>query len=104
SMMITPPPISTPLPYTTLFRSQLQAVIAACHASAGQAADTDWRVIARVYGQLARIAPSPVVELNRAVAVGMADGPAAGLALLDSDRKSTRLNSSHVAISYAVFW
>jgi RNA polymerase sigma-70 factor (ECF subfamily) len=63
---------------------QLQAVIAACHASAGQAADTDWRVIASVYGQLARIAPSPVVELNRAVAVGMAEGPAAGLALLDS--------------------
>jgi RNA polymerase sigma-70 factor (ECF subfamily) len=63
---------------------QLQAVIAACHAGAGTAAGTDWRVIARVYGQLARIAPSPVVELNRAVAVGMADGPAAGLALLDS--------------------
>jgi RNA polymerase sigma-70 factor (ECF subfamily) len=63
---------------------QLQAVIAACHASAEKAADTDWPVIARVYGQLARVAPSPVVELNRAVAVGMADGPAAGLALLDS--------------------
>ncbi len=54
---------------------QLQAVIAACHASAEKAADTDWPVIARVYGQLARIAPSPVVELNRAVAVGMAHGP-----------------------------
>ena len=54
---------------------QLQAVIAACHASADKPADTDWPVIARVYGQLARINPSPVVELNRAVAVGMAQGP-----------------------------
>jgi RNA polymerase sigma-70 factor, ECF subfamily len=63
---------------------QLQAVIAACHARAATAAGTDWPLIARVYGQLARIAPSPVVELNRAVAVGMAQGPAAGLALLDS--------------------
>ena len=61
---------------------QLQAAIASCHASAGKAADTDWQMIARVYGQLARIAPSPVVELNRAVAVGMAQGPEAGLALL----------------------
>jgi len=63
---------------------QLQAVIAACHAGARASGDTDWGVIARVYGQLARISPSPVVELNRAVAVGMADGPAAGLALLDA--------------------
>jgi len=63
---------------------QLQAVIAACHAGAGKAADTDWPVIARVYGQLGRINPSPVVELNRAVAVGMAQGPDAGLALLDA--------------------
>ncbi|HEY3878192.1 MAG TPA: RNA polymerase sigma factor [Trebonia sp.] len=63
---------------------QLQAVIAACHARAVTLADTDWPLIARVYGQLARITPSPVVELNRAVAVGMAQGPAAGLALLDS--------------------
>jgi len=63
---------------------QLQAVIASCHASADKAADTDWPVIARVYGQLGRINPSPVVELNRAVAVGMAQGPEAGLALLDA--------------------
>ena len=63
---------------------QLQAVIAACHASADKPADTDWPVIARVYGQLGRINPSPVVELNRAVAVGMAQGPDAGLALLDA--------------------
>jgi RNA polymerase sigma-70 factor (ECF subfamily) len=63
---------------------QLQATIAACHASAARAAQTDWQAIARLYGQLARRTPSPVVELNRAVAVGMADGPAAGLALVDA--------------------
>jgi RNA polymerase sigma-70 factor, ECF subfamily len=63
---------------------QLQAAIAACHASAARAADTDWQMIARLYGQLAQVAPSPVVELNQAVAVGMADGPAAGLARLDA--------------------
>ena len=63
---------------------QLQAAIAACHAGAAEAADTDWPMIARLYGQLAQVAPSPVVELNQAVAVGMADGPAAGLARLDA--------------------
>ncbi|HEX3515211.1 MAG TPA: sigma-70 family RNA polymerase sigma factor [Trebonia sp.] len=63
---------------------QLQAAIGACHASAACAAQTDWPAIARLYGQLARLTPSPVVELNRAVAVGMADGPAAGLALVDA--------------------
>ena len=61
----------------------LQAEIAACHARAGAAADTDWSRIADLYGELARIMPTPVVELNRAVAVGMAKGPAAGLALAD---------------------
>jgi RNA polymerase sigma factor (sigma-70 family) len=61
----------------------LQAEIAACHARAGAAADTDWSRIADLYGELARIIPTPVVELNRAVAVGMAKGPAAGLALAD---------------------
>jgi RNA polymerase sigma-70 factor (ECF subfamily) len=75
---------------------QLQAVIASCHASAETAAGTDWAVIARVYGQLARIAPSPVVELNRAVAVGMAQGPAAGLALLDSLAASGTLAGYHL--------
>jgi RNA polymerase sigma-70 factor (ECF subfamily) len=63
---------------------QLQAAIAACHASAASAANTDWRAIARLYGELAAVTRSPVVELNRAVAVGMADGPAAGLALVDA--------------------
>jgi RNA polymerase sigma-70 factor (ECF subfamily) len=75
---------------------QLQAVIASCHASAGKAADTDWTMIARVYGQLARISPSPVVELNRAVAVGMAQGPEAGLALMDSLAESGALAGYHL--------
>jgi RNA polymerase sigma factor (sigma-70 family) len=64
-------------PYT------LQAAIAACHARAATAEATDWQRIAALYGELARVAPSPVVELNRAVAVGMAEGPAAGLALVE---------------------
>ncbi|MGH3297039.1 MAG: RNA polymerase sigma factor [Trebonia sp.] len=63
---------------------RLQATIAACHAGAARAEQTDWAAIARLYGQLAVLTPSPVVELNRAVAVGMADGPAAGLALVDA--------------------
>ncbi|HEX6417037.1 MAG TPA: RNA polymerase sigma factor [Acidimicrobiales bacterium] len=67
----------SPGPYT------LQAAIAACHARARAAADTDWARIADLYGALARVSPSPVVELNRAVAVSMASGPAAGLALVD---------------------
>jgi RNA polymerase sigma-70 factor (ECF subfamily) len=62
---------------------QLQAAIAALHAQAERAEDTDWTQIALLYAELARLHPSPVVELNRAVAVAMADGPAAGLELLD---------------------
>ncbi|MDL4815383.1 RNA polymerase sigma factor [Actinomadura sp. OS1-43] len=62
----------------------LQAAIAACHAQAASAEDTDWAQIASLYGILARVAPSPIVELNRAVAVGMADGPERGLALVDA--------------------
>ena len=61
----------------------LQAAIAACHARAFAAPDTDWSRIAALYERLARLAPSPVVELNRAVAVAMASGPAAGLQLVD---------------------
>jgi RNA polymerase sigma factor (sigma-70 family) len=61
----------------------LQAAIAACHARAKKPDDTNWAQIAALYADLARIAPSPIVELNRAVAVGMADGPAAGLAIVD---------------------
>jgi RNA polymerase sigma-70 factor (ECF subfamily) len=57
---------------------QVQAAIAACHATAATPADTDWQEIAVLYGELRRMTGSPVVELNRAVAVAMADGPAAG--------------------------
>ncbi|MBI2781993.1 MAG: RNA polymerase sigma factor [Chloroflexi bacterium] len=63
---------------------QVQAAIAALHDTAPTAAATDWREIAALYGRLARLAPSPVIELNRAVAIAMAEGPAAGLALLDA--------------------
>ena len=62
----------------------LQAAIAACHARARQAADTDWVRIAALYASLAQVMPSPVVELNRAVAQGMAHGPEAGLALVEA--------------------
>jgi RNA polymerase sigma-70 factor (ECF subfamily) len=62
---------------------QLQAAIAACHSAAARATDTDWMEIAALYIALARWEPSPVVHGNRAVAVAMAEGPAAGLAVLD---------------------
>jgi RNA polymerase sigma-70 factor (ECF subfamily) len=62
---------------------QIQAAIAACHATATKAADTDWPQIAGLYGELEQVTPSPVVRLNRAVAVSMVDGPAAALVLLD---------------------
>jgi RNA polymerase sigma-70 factor, ECF subfamily len=62
---------------------QVQAAIAACHAEALQAGDTDWAQIALLYGELGKFVASPVVELNRAVAVAMADGPEAGLVLVD---------------------
>jgi RNA polymerase sigma-70 factor (ECF subfamily) len=70
---------------------QLQAAIAACHADAATAADTDWRQIAALYGELLRFDPSPVIEANRAVAVAYAEGPAAGLAILDTLAASSRL-------------
>ncbi|GAA4089993.1 RNA polymerase sigma factor [Actinomadura miaoliensis] len=75
---------------------QVQAAIAACHATAATPADTDWRQIAALYARLARMAPSPVVELNRAVAVGMAEGPAAGLAVADALAASGRLAGYHL--------
>ena len=62
---------------------QVQAAIAACHATAESFDATDWHEIASLYELLAEVAPSPVVELNRAVAVAMADGPVAGLELLE---------------------
>jgi len=73
----------------------LQAEIAACHARAHRFDLTDWRRIAALYGALAVVQPSPVVELNRAVAVGMADGPAAGLALADRLLHDDRLDGYH---------
>ncbi len=63
---------------------QIQAAIVACHATAPSAAATDWIQIAALYDRLSYVAPSPVVELNRAVAVAMADGPAAALAIVES--------------------
>ncbi|HVR47315.1 MAG TPA: RNA polymerase sigma factor [Candidatus Binatia bacterium] len=74
----------------------LQAAIAACHARAATADATDWRRIAALYGALATIAPSPVVELNRAVAVGMAYGPQAGLDIVDELRDEPALRTYHL--------
>jgi RNA polymerase sigma-70 factor, ECF subfamily len=74
----------------------LQASIAACHARALGAAETDWRRIAELYGALGALAPSPVVELNRAVAVAMAEGPAAGLALVDALAGEPALRGYHL--------
>jgi RNA polymerase sigma-70 factor (ECF subfamily) len=73
----------------------MQAAIAACHARARTAADTDWPRIAALYDALAELMPSPVVELNRAVAVGMAFGPAAGLELVDALASEPSLKSYH---------
>jgi RNA polymerase sigma-70 factor (ECF subfamily) len=70
---------------------QLLAAIAVCHATAPTAEDTDWAEIAALYGRLNRMAPSPVVALNRAVSVAMADGPAAGLPLVDQIEQSGAL-------------
>lgn len=74
----------------------LQAAIAACHARAATAEATDWPRIAALYAELARVTPSPVVELNRAVAVGMAAGPAAALALVDALRDTPALARYHL--------
>ncbi|KVA29102.1 RNA polymerase sigma factor [Burkholderia ubonensis] len=73
----------------------LQAALAACHARARQASETDWAQIVALYDALAEVAPSPVVELNRAVAVGMAFGPAAGLELVDALRDDPALARYH---------
>jgi RNA polymerase sigma-70 factor, ECF subfamily len=75
---------------------QLQAAIAACHVTAAHAADTDWAQIALLYERLARLVPSPVVELNRAVAVAMADGPARGLELVAAIEASGELDGYHL--------
>jgi RNA polymerase sigma-70 factor (ECF subfamily) len=74
----------------------LQAAIAACHARAPSTDETDWLQIARLYGTLAQVAPSPVVELNRAVAISMADGPQAGLAAVDALAGESALRGYHL--------
>jgi RNA polymerase sigma-70 factor, ECF subfamily len=74
----------------------LQAAIAACHARALTAQETEWRRIVELYGDLTRIADSPIVELNRAVAVAMAFGPEAGLAIVDGLREEPALRSYHL--------
>jgi RNA polymerase sigma factor (sigma-70 family) len=74
----------------------LQAAIAACHARARSSAETDWARIAALYDVLARLTPSPIVELNRAVAIGMAFGPAAGLELVDALTSELSLKDYHL--------
>ena len=74
--------LTTALPSGAVGEYQLQAAITALQVQAPDAEATDWAQIAELYGALAQLNPSPVVELNRAVAVGLADGPAAGLELL----------------------
>ena len=80
----------------TLGAYALQAAIAACHARARTAAETDWLRIAALYDALAQLMPSPIVDLNRAVAVGMAFGPAAGLDLADALVAEPSLKSYHL--------
>ncbi len=77
-------------PYT------LQAAIAACHARATRPEDTDWTRIAVLYAELARVAPSPVVELNRAVAAAMAFGPALGLQMVDTLLEDASMSQYHL--------
>jgi RNA polymerase sigma factor (sigma-70 family) len=74
----------------------LQAAIVACHAAAGMAQDTDWPRISQLYAELAVLVPSPVIELNRAVAVGMAEGPAAALAIVDGLMQEPLLRDYHL--------
>ena len=81
---------SRPGPY------QVQAAIAACHATATHASETDWGEIAGLYAELAKMHASPVVELNRAVAIAMVDGPEAGLAIVDALDASGALDGYHL--------
>jgi len=74
----------------------LQAAIAACHAQASSVHDTDWERIVLLYEALGRVAPSPVVELNRAVAVAMATGPEPALSLVDELVATDRLSGSYL--------
>src|SRR5579863_6400624 len=83
-------PTGTPGPFA------VQAAIAAVHCKAAHPADTDWAEIVRLYDRLERLQPSPVVSLNRAVAVAMAEGPRAGLALIDALAASNELDNYHL--------
>jgi RNA polymerase sigma factor (sigma-70 family) len=74
----------------------LQAALVACHARASTPEETDWRAIAALYRELAALVPSPVIELNRAVAVGMAEGAAAGLAIVDALHDAPELRNYHL--------
>jgi RNA polymerase sigma factor (sigma-70 family) len=74
----------------------LQAALAACHARARTPEETDWARIVGIYSELAQVAPSPIVELNRAVAVGMAYGPAAALELVDALTREPSLKNYHL--------
>jgi predicted RNA polymerase sigma factor len=85
--------LAPPGPYT------LQATIAACHARARTGAETDWVRITELYGALAELTPSPVIELNRAVAIGMAFGPAEALRLVDGLRSEPSLRAYHLLSS-----
>jgi len=75
---------------------QIQAAIAAVHTDAASFETTDWRQIALLYDELSKVSPSPVVELNRAVAVAMADGPALGLSMIEAIRADGQLESYHL--------
>jgi predicted RNA polymerase sigma factor len=77
----------------------IQAAIAACHARSPTGAETDWARIAKLYATLARVAPSPVVELNRAVAVSMAIGAAAGLEIVNDLMGEASMKSYHLLSS-----
>jgi predicted RNA polymerase sigma factor len=81
---------------TALGPYRLQGAVAACHARARTAEETDWARIAALYDALVQLAPSPVVELNRAVAVGMAFGPASGLELVDALMTEPSLKAYHL--------
>jgi RNA polymerase sigma factor (sigma-70 family) len=74
----------------------LQAAIAACHARARVSEETDWARIVELYGELARVVPSPIVDLNRAVAISMASGPAAGLEAVDKLKEAPALKDYHL--------
>jgi RNA polymerase sigma-70 factor (ECF subfamily) len=74
----------------------LQAAIAAAHCKAARPSDTDWPEIVRLYGQLERVQSSPIVSLNRAVAVAMADGPRAGLVMIEDLAASNDLDDYHL--------